>query len=282
MAGGARRTASDLPAIDRGRIADRIFHDLKEQIVSGALAEGAQLSTEKALAHHYAVSGSTVREAVRGLSLVGLVDVQHGRGAYVRATGDPLMAMSLGAAIRLEGVGALDMIDVLGVFIEHAAERAVEHATQAELCALQAAALALGSASTIEDAEAHMRAFYRVLVLAAHNPLMGVLCRFLAEVQIELSNRATGRSLRRWRAMLQRLHPHRTAFVNAIVRRDGASIKPLAHALQAEAIKNLDDVPRPGRIGLAGADAELAMILSAASDAIANTQPATAVSWTRA
>lgn len=261
-----QRAVADPPAIDRGRIADRIFHDLKEQVVSGALSEGDRLPTEKELAVHYAVSGSTVREAIRGLSLVGLIDVQHGKGAYVRASADPLLAMSLGAVIRLQGVGALDMIDVLGVLIEHAADRAIDHATPAELDGLMKAGLALGSAASIDDAEAKVRDFHRALFLAAHNPLLDVLCRFLAEVQIELANRATGRSLKKWRAMLGRLYPFRMGFVEAIVRRDKPAIKGLTKIFQEEANKNLEDEPRLGLVRLS--DSDLATMLSTASNTI--------------
>ena len=55
---------------DRSRMADKIFKDLKNSIVLGEIAQGSKLPSEKELALRYGVSGPTVREAVRGLSLL--------------------------------------------------------------------------------------------------------------------------------------------------------------------------------------------------------------------
>src|SRR3982074_557517 len=99
---------------ERGRVADQIFRDLRNQIVIGALPRGSKLPTERELAEKYRVSGPTVREAIRGLTAMGLADVRHGSGAYVTAATESLIAMSLGTVIQLQGLGATDVMSILG------------------------------------------------------------------------------------------------------------------------------------------------------------------------
>src|SRR5258707_3944923 len=101
--------------LDRVRVADQIFKDLKERIVLGELPDGSKLPTERELAEQYQVSGPTVREAIRGLTAMGLADVRHGSGAYVTANTEALIAMSLGAVIQLEGLGAVEVLSILRV-----------------------------------------------------------------------------------------------------------------------------------------------------------------------
>ena len=254
--------------IDRGRIAEQIFHLLKEEIVSGELAEGTQLPAERELAARYSVSGSTIREALRGLSLVGLIDVRHGSGAYVRGSGDPLMAMSLGTAIRLQGAGVADMIDIFGVLNEHAATSAIERATDAELAAVVTAAQSLSAAASVEEAEEKVRGFYRTLVAAAHNPLLEILCKFLAEVQIELANKATGRSIRKWRTILDNLFEPRMALAMAMAERRHADVSTLSRAFQSEAADNLEQVPQLRHVRVS--DRELAGLLSTVTKTISS------------
>lgn len=70
----------------------RIADALREQIVSGDLAPGARIPSERALAGHYGTARNTAREAVGILHAEGLLDVRHGSGAFVRV-GAPLIRM---------------------------------------------------------------------------------------------------------------------------------------------------------------------------------------------
>ncbi len=57
---------------------------MRGQITSGDLAPGEQLPSERALMDSFGASRGTVRQAVSLLKSEGLIEVEHGRGAYVR------------------------------------------------------------------------------------------------------------------------------------------------------------------------------------------------------
>lgn len=64
----------------------RIQSDLRERVVLGELAPGAQIETEQELMAHYGVSRATVRQALSGLVAEGLLEIRRGRGTFVHGT----------------------------------------------------------------------------------------------------------------------------------------------------------------------------------------------------
>jgi GntR family transcriptional regulator len=72
----------------------RIADALRQAITEGQYAPGARLPSERELAAQYGSARNTAREAISLLQAEGLVDVQHGRGAFVRR---PAPLLRLGA-----------------------------------------------------------------------------------------------------------------------------------------------------------------------------------------
>jgi GntR family transcriptional regulator, transcriptional repressor for pyruvate dehydrogenase complex len=244
------KTAPVARVVDRSRVADQIFKDLRHQIVLGELPRGSKLPTERELAERYQVSGPTVREAIRGLTATGLADVRHGSGAYVTAATDALIAMSLATVIQLEGIGAADVLSVLGVLNEQAAGLASHAATPQDHSQLHKALGALETANTAEACASAVRDFHRALATAAHNPLLGALCGFLAGVQVELGMELTGDSIKEWRRILAKLKPMRVALVAAITNGDRDLAQLTARKFNAAAAALITSLPRAKEVHL--------------------------------
>src|ERR1700749_2539841 len=64
-------------------ITDEAIEKIKEMIVSGALRPGDRLPKEAALAARLGLSRNSLREAVKALSLIHVLDVRQGDGTYV-------------------------------------------------------------------------------------------------------------------------------------------------------------------------------------------------------
>jgi len=64
-------------------LTDEAIAQIKEMIVSGALKPGDRLPKENELAEQLGLSRSSLREAVRALSLIRVLDVRQGDGTYV-------------------------------------------------------------------------------------------------------------------------------------------------------------------------------------------------------
>jgi len=214
----AHESASSGPdrRIGRSRVADQIVDDLRERILSGELPNGARLPAERELAEQYGVSGATIREAVRVLATIGLVDVRHGAGSFVTAEPDTMIGMSIASVVRLEGVGAREVLGLLGALNRHAAQEAARHATDEEIASLRAAAEKLAVINDIDRATEDLRAFMRRMSEISHNALLVPLCRLLADVQVELAVELSGGRMAEWRRVAGGLHEHRIALVEAV------------------------------------------------------------------
>ena len=88
----------------------QIAEDLRAQIESGQLEPGQQLRTEIELREHYNASRNTVRDAIKWLTSLGLVETKPGQGTFVvqkidpfvtTLTGDPAGAGFSGGAVYL-------------------------------------------------------------------------------------------------------------------------------------------------------------------------------------
>jgi GntR family transcriptional regulator len=62
----------------------RIAQDLRQQVRSGHLGPGQQLPTELELGERYEASRNTIRDAIKWLTVNGLVETRPGQGTFVR------------------------------------------------------------------------------------------------------------------------------------------------------------------------------------------------------
>jgi GntR family transcriptional regulator len=70
----------------------QIAEDLREQIESGRLEPGHQLLTEIELRERYGASRNTVRDAIKLLTALGLVETRPGQGTFVPKRIDPFVS----------------------------------------------------------------------------------------------------------------------------------------------------------------------------------------------
>lgn len=68
----------------RSRLHEEIVTIIQKQIMSGKVAPGDKLPTERDLAQTFNVNRATVREALRKLENLDLVEIRHGDGLYAK------------------------------------------------------------------------------------------------------------------------------------------------------------------------------------------------------
>jgi GntR family transcriptional regulator len=71
----------------------RIADNLEEQITSGRLPPGSQLPTEAELRDQYDASRNTIRDAIKRLTSMGLIETRQGKGTYVTLRVDPFVTV---------------------------------------------------------------------------------------------------------------------------------------------------------------------------------------------
>ena len=89
------------------RATDQAIAKIKELISSGEFVAGARLPTERELTQRFGVSRSSLREAVRALALVGVLESRVGDGTYVTTLEPDLLLTGIGFVTDLVHVGSL-------------------------------------------------------------------------------------------------------------------------------------------------------------------------------
>ena len=156
----------------------RAFEDIAEQIRQAILSEqlndGDRLPSERDLAGQFQVGRVTIREAMRMLETMGLVEIRKGSagGAFVRIGDADTMASMIMDRLQLEGTNHEQMIEAR-VGIECAViQSAIEHATDEDLAVIkqdvQESKEIIGS-SLSEEVVAKMISFHILVAEASHN-----------------------------------------------------------------------------------------------------------------
>lgn len=89
-------TAEDFGPIARQSVAEQVAKKILDMVRSGNLKPGDQLPPERELAQLLQVSRPSVREALRGLQILGVLRLRHGGGIFVT----PLEASDLLAPLQ--------------------------------------------------------------------------------------------------------------------------------------------------------------------------------------
>ncbi|MDA0566744.1 FCD domain-containing protein [Streptomonospora sp. S1-112] len=94
-------------------VTQRAIEHVKRMIAGGELRPGDRLPTERDLAAGLGVSRSSMREAIRALTTLGVLEVRHGSGVYVTALrpGDLLETFSVLAEVS-QGETLVEVLQV--------------------------------------------------------------------------------------------------------------------------------------------------------------------------
>lgn len=153
-----------------GSLASRVADSLRDKIRSDDLAAGTRLPSELAMARHFGVSRTVIREAIALLKVDGLLETRKGSGAFVL---DPNPAvLQNGDRLTEESIQSLlNLIEVRRGMEAEAAALAAIRRTPGQLAEIEHAlrriedAVAAGRDGVEEDAR-----FHQCIAAATGNP----------------------------------------------------------------------------------------------------------------
>lgn len=161
------------------RLSDDVADKIRRLIISESVSEGSRLPSERDLAERFGASRPTVSQALRTLSLMGLVEIRRGSGAYVLRRPETMVTASINLMLDLDERSATDLLQLrlwledLGV--RHAATREPALSDD-EVAGIEAALERLGSAATDSSKWiAEDTVFHATVVRSAGNPYLAAL-----------------------------------------------------------------------------------------------------------
>jgi GntR family transcriptional repressor for pyruvate dehydrogenase complex len=149
-----------------------IARHLVDYLLSGAVAPGSRLPSERQLAEAFGVGRSAVREALAALSLIGLIEIRHGDGTYLKRADSPLLPQMVEWGLLLGEQHTNDLIEARQRIEVVVAGLAAERRSDADLAALEACLDRMAAQAELREVAAFVDAdveFHLVLAEAAGN-----------------------------------------------------------------------------------------------------------------
>jgi DNA-binding FadR family transcriptional regulator len=194
-------------------VTDEAIEKIKAMITSGALRAGDRLPREADLAAQLGLSRSSLREAVRALSLVNILDVRRGDGTYVTSLDPHLLLEALSFIVDFHRDDTvLEFLRVRRILEPAATAMAAERITDDESEGLRVLLDSLGPDPDADDLVANDLEFHRRISAYSGNT---VLCSLLETLSGPTTRARVWRGLTQEGTKAQTLAEHR-AIVEAL------------------------------------------------------------------
>ncbi|WP_328993530.1 FCD domain-containing protein [Kribbella sp. NBC_01245] len=160
---------------------DIVVESIRHMLIDGRLRPGDRLPVEKDLAAALGVSRNPLREGVRALSMMGVLETRQGDGTYVTKLDPSMLLAPLGFVVDLqEGSGTHHLHAVRRILETEAAASAALRIASAELDAAAELLRHNGAELTLEEPNHETViendiAFHRIIAEAAGNPVLTAL-----------------------------------------------------------------------------------------------------------
>jgi GntR family transcriptional repressor for pyruvate dehydrogenase complex len=122
-----------IDAIRKESLSDSLARALKEMIDRQGFQPGDRLPTITEMARRFEVGAPTLREALRQLQAIGVVELRHGSGVYVAENHDALFVANRILPNVPSKKTLVDLIDTRLALEVHTTSIAAEHVTDDEL-----------------------------------------------------------------------------------------------------------------------------------------------------
>jgi DNA-binding FadR family transcriptional regulator len=160
---------------------DQAIDGIRELIASGEVGPGGRLPRESELAARLGVSRGSLREAVRALELIGVVEARQGDGTYVTSLHASRLMEVISVLVGFSQDEALpQLLEVRRLLEPAAAALAAARATPEQLAVIHAAMEAMEAAARPEALLEADTAFHAAIAAATGNGALAALLEHLS------------------------------------------------------------------------------------------------------
>jgi GntR family transcriptional regulator, transcriptional repressor for pyruvate dehydrogenase complex len=211
---------SDFEAIRKNKVYEEVARQI-ERLILKKLRPGDKLPSERELAEMLGVSRSSIRDAIRSLELMGLVEPRQGAGTIVCEVSAESLVNPLSNLLVRQQQQVSELLDFRKMLEPPLAARAATHASDEEVAEMeeilrrQDEKLRLGRLAIEEDSEFH----YSVAMASENTVVLKVL-----DILMDLLRETRERSLQLDGRPQKSLAGHRRILA-AIKRHDGEAAK---------------------------------------------------------
>lgn len=176
-----------LKKLNRTSLADQAYMEMETMIASGKWLLGSRIPSETELMEQLGVSRNTLREAVRAMVHVGLLETRQGDGTFVMATSE------LGAILqkRIQRSTALEILEVRHALDRQAVQLACLNRTDSDMSLVKQLQQDCLLAYRDQDLAKFVKAdwqLHQAIAASSHNALLtDIYADLFAEIQMSIA-----------------------------------------------------------------------------------------------
>ncbi|TLS39133.1 FadR/GntR family transcriptional regulator [Pseudalkalibacillus caeni] len=188
------------------KVYQAILHQIKAIIYNDGLQTGDKLPSERELSERLKVGRSSVREALRSLELLGLIETRRGEGTFISEAKDHRLVEILASFILKDTKSKHDLLETKMMIEADIIRLAIHRITKEDIKALSSVVKASDSSflKTEEDYK-----FFRIIVESTENYLLYRLWLELAEFYLSV-----------WKPNMSRHASHYEKIIESLLHKD--------------------------------------------------------------
>lgn len=183
---GKHEMAHELLRVEaREPVSAEIARKLLDYLLSGVLLPGDRLPSERELSRTFGVGRSAVRDALKPLTLLGIIDVRQGDGTYLRATESELLPKAVEWGLLLGERRAVDLVEARRHIEVALATLAAQRRSEEDLRDMRGLLRQMQDAGSDDEfIEADMAFHLRLAEAAGNSVLSGILINIRSLIQV--------------------------------------------------------------------------------------------------
>ncbi|WP_300347781.1 FadR/GntR family transcriptional regulator [Clostridium sp.] len=164
------------------KVYEQVVEQIKEMVRLGRIKKGDKLPTERVMAEELQVSRTSIREAMRALEVVGLIESRQGAGNYIREEFDDVLLEPLSIVFMLQNGTNKDIFELREVLEMSTIFLSVMRISDEDLEKLgELMEKFKNSTSESENVEIDSE-FHNIIVRGANNVLISNLLKGVSEL----------------------------------------------------------------------------------------------------
>ncbi|WP_446899817.1 FadR/GntR family transcriptional regulator [Clostridium sp. LBM24168] len=115
------------------KVYEQVIEQIKNMIIDGTLKKGDKLPSERELVENLEVSRTSVREAIRALQIMGLIECRQGEGNFIRQNFENTLLEPISIMFMLQESNPEEVLEVRRIIETETVALAVDKITKEQL-----------------------------------------------------------------------------------------------------------------------------------------------------
>jgi GntR family transcriptional regulator, transcriptional repressor for pyruvate dehydrogenase complex len=172
--------------IKKTRVAEEVADRIRMLVLNGTFPSGRPLPSERVLRERFAVSRGSIRDALRMLEMIGLLETRHGQGTFPKELTVDRLVVPLASVMAYRQDLRDELMDVRRMFEPAVARATTTRATEGDftdfqrILDIQSQKLKTGQSAIVEDT-----AFHAALARSTRNRVVVSIMAILNDLLVE-------------------------------------------------------------------------------------------------